>query len=732
MRQSRQWAVAGLAFVLALAAGADLAMGQRRIVRSGLPVGVPDDGSGTTAAPSGDEGIHIAAARETSFSWIQTDTKGGRWDIYNDGRVNSGTNSAYSGGLQLQVNNSPFQNSNTAKLNKDGTEIEIGPWRVQNLNVYRRVYINSKSGYCRWIDIFENNTDSNVRVSLRYYTSLGDSCQQFATTSGGAAPTEKDWGVTTYGSDGSSRPAVVHILGSPQSKTRLKFTGNLNDNSTYMDMPLDVPAHKAAAVCVFEAQRQGFTAGSDFMKAFKPQDEIRDLPAALRRIIVNIADPGIMLGNVEIRRNETADLVILRNGDEMPGTVTNEKYVVKTSFGELTLKASDVIGLAGLSTESTRMHVVLSGGQVLAGDVSGEIVLKLQGGTELKLPTSGVKQVGYKVCTEKPEGMTVTEPLMVFRAGERLAFSPDGVKLDFVTPFGAITLSPADLKVINLDMPGGALHQVVFRNGSVLPGLLGGKKFPLKLKLGPTIQVGPETVSQVIFPNPPAEGPKPAVIALRNGDSLFGQVTDKKWVVKNDFGNNVEVACEDMSSAEFSTEAFGQVKFTTRNGATIGGRLTGDYINFQIEPGPAVKLFIGHVSAFTGAPKQTTTTSAPTTGPAAPPAPVASGTPAERLNAYKEKLDQLQAQLAESQKQRAELMTVNDGRERLKVVEATIAGLQAQMKDLQAKMDETKKQMAEEAAKAKAEALRSAAPTVQPNPPAQPVTMKDMLGGWGV
>lgn len=642
-----------LAWVSALAVlgCAGLGYGQTRVFERLAALGGSPFGAGASASA---EGIHIQSDRQTNFSWTMPDSKGGRWDIYNDGRVSNGINNAYDSGMQLQVNSQPFQNSNVGRLSKDGNEVEIGPWRVGNVSISRRIFINAQGGYCRWIDIFENTSDAAAKLPVRYYSNMGDSSQQVVASSGAAAVTEKDWAAATWGPNGSSRPAVAHVFASPHAAVRPRITLSPNDDNIYLDVALDVPSHKAVALCVFEAQRPSLAVAGEFIKGFKPSDEIRGLPAALRRIILNIADPGLLVGGIEIRREEAGELVVLRNGDEMRGTVANDKFALKTAYGAMELPAGKVFGMISLSGESARMHLVLEGGQVLAGELADPIVLRLQGGTELKLPAGGVRQVGYRISPQKPEQLAVTDPLLVLRAGERLALEPAGGPMSFLTPFGTLALSPGDLAAINLDMPSGALHQALFRNGSALAGLLTEQKLSFKLKLGPTLQVAPENLSQMLFPAAAIENTKLACVNLRNGDALYGQLADKRWTVKNEFGNDVEVACDEIRAAEFSSEAFGQVKVTLENGSQIGGRLASDYVNFKIEPGPAVKLFIGHATSLSGAANPaataaTTTASAPTTTRAVP----AAAAPEVQLRRQKlqQEIAELENQLESLQRQ---------------------------------------------------------------------------------
>ena len=182
-------------------------------------------------ARGADKGIHIPKGRSVGWNWTLTDGAGFRWDINSHGTVNDGTNDAYDGGMQLQVNGSSFSWNSSGWLSKDGREVEIGPWSRGSIKVYRRIYVDSKVGYCRWIDIFENTTTSAQTLTLRYYSNMGTTTRRTYTTGGKNTLTDKDWGLVTGYTGSSSRPAVVHVFATrgAKNKPRMEYSSN-NDN----------------------------------------------------------------------------------------------------------------------------------------------------------------------------------------------------------------------------------------------------------------------------------------------------------------------------------------------------------------------------------------------------------------------------------------------------------------------------------------------------------------------
>ena len=279
------------------------------------------------------EGVHIKGKGATSLPWRLTDGAGYAWDIYTNGRIQDGTNDAYDGGMGLQVDGSEFVWSQTAKLHQNGREIELGPWDRGSLKVWRRIYVDPKLGYCRWIDLFENTSAGERTVNVRYQSNMGESTQMIATTTGQPNLTPKDWGVVTGGTSSSSRPAIAHVFATAVCKFKPTFTWNTGSDDLAYHVSLKIPAKRMVALCLIEAQRRPFAEAKKFLQAFKPETELKKIPPVLRRMIVNMGGSLLTLGQLELPRNEDHDLIVGKNENELLGTLQNRRYVVETFFG---------------------------------------------------------------------------------------------------------------------------------------------------------------------------------------------------------------------------------------------------------------------------------------------------------------------------------------------------------------------------------------------------------------
>jgi hypothetical protein len=579
-----------------------------------------------TAALAESEGIHIKEGRSVGWYWTETDGAGYRWDISSNGQVNDGSNDAYDGGMNLTVNGSSFYWSSSGRLNKAGDEVEIGPWTQQDaVRVWRRIHIDKKVGYCRWIDIFENASGADQSISLRYYSNMGGPTRMTHTTSGKADPTKRDWGIVTAYSDTSSRPAVVHIFASKGAKTKPRFQYTANSDGIYYHMNLTVPAGKSVALCLINAQRRPYAAAKKFLTSFNVGKELARVPAPLRRIIINMGGAVLQLGRLELPRHEKHDLAVLPNGDELLGTILSERYVIETFYGKLELPAERAVGLCVPDQDDPQVHLGLVDGQVIGGTLrSSPLKFRLTNGDEMSLEATKLKSLAYRLSPGRPDEITLSRPAVVLRDGQRLFFALEDANSVYHTEHGNVKLRAADLRALHFHTPDGGLHRAVFQNGSVLAGMLVGEGLTLRLDLGPRLEINRHKVFELIMPPSEQLSGHLAEISLRNEDQLFGRIVSKSLSIRTSSGT-VVLEPSEIARIEFQPGPFGRVQVKLQKGTTITGRIEGDTIRVQIDPGPQLDLFVGHIVEVT-MPKveaeaeasEEEGTEAPTTRPADP------------------------------------------------------------------------------------------------------------------
>ena len=546
-------------------------------------------------AAAADPGIHITGGSNVGFNWTLSDGAGFRWDIAGNGTVNDGTNDAYDGGMRLRVSNSEFSWGSSGRRSKDGREIEIGPWRRGSLSIWRRIYIDPKLGYCRWIDIFQNTSGGAQNVPLQYYSNMGSSIQTVQTTSGKAAVAKKDWGLVT-GSSSSSRPAVAHVFASKGSTVKPTVQYTTNSDDLYYHMSLKVPAGKTVALCFFEAQRRPASAATAFLKAFNPARELQKVPAPLRRIIVNMGTATFTFGAIELPRSESHDLTVLRDDTEQHGEIVMERYAIRTFYGPIDLPADRVVGLFVPAAADPHVHAVLTDGQVIAGELTnGPLKFRLTNGALRSLPPAKVRAITYRLSTERPAVPKASPPMVLLRGGQRLTFVEEDVDTTFHTESGDLKLQAKDLSTIFLDTPEGGLHRVIFRNGSVLSGMLVAETLKMRLELGPTLQIPRQLAEKFVFGVRGEPNSRQIELTLRNDNTLYGRIAEDTFPIKTRLGT-AKLSPGEIAQVEIVEGSLDRALVKLHNGTTVRGRLTNRVLRFEIMPGPTLPIFVGHIT----------------------------------------------------------------------------------------------------------------------------------------
>ena len=594
-------------------------------------------------APAGagekETGIHVEGNQRVGFSWYMTDGAGSRWDISSNGQVSDGTNDAYDGGMQLRMGGTYF-NGADGRLSKSRREVEIGPWANGQIRVWRRVYIDVAVGYARWIDIYENTGNDAADLKVQYYSNLGGTISTTTTTTGKQDLTDKDWGIITADATDSQRPAIVHIFTNRGSRMRpeVKFTRNQDDFNVHFS--LKIPAGKTVAICQFEAQRQGNDQAVKFLKDFNPRRELDKVPADLRRLIVNMGGATLVMGNIDLPRHDKFDLAIRRNEneDELLGTILNERFDVETSYGKIELPAAKVAGLSVPAADDPYVQVVLLDGQMVAGKLlNAPLRLRLANGNEMSLPPEKLLAATFALSPQKPAEIKITRPTVILRSGQQLAFRAGDLDLRYQSLYGEVRLDADQLARLEFDTPDGGLHRAVFRNGSVLSGLLVAESLKLTLDLGPVLETRRQVASQILLPAEDLDASGLCEMTLRNEDVLFGQIADESLAVDTQYGK-VAVIPSDIDELTVQPEAaLGQVSIKLRGGTTVTGKFIGQAIAFQVEPGPKLPVFMGSIVQIKcpppGKASYTSTTRPASTPPAPAPPGVAPGTTVPPMSA---------------------------------------------------------------------------------------------------
>jgi hypothetical protein len=562
--------------------------------------------AGASATPAdAKSGLHITG-KQVGLSYQFNDGGSFTWDVQYGGTIGCGTNNVYSQGLYLMIGGNYIRNGGAATINAAGDELEIAAHNQNGVKISRRIKVYKDQPLARWIDIYENTSSTdqvmNVQVQSNFNWGLntirGITAANGNGTEGAFGP--KDWAfVTDSQNSGNGTPALLHIVCDAKSKLRPTVQVQNGNNQVSVRWGFTVPANKTVAICYFESQNNGIDAHMESIKKFNMKKALADLSSAVKKLILNIgaSDDG---WDVDLDRIESSDMVRLKAGQALMGSVANDSFVVQTFFGTVTLPASQVVGMACPANEGESARFLLTDGQIVSGRCQQDkLSLKLATGNTLQIPLGHIKQWAYKLSSQRPDVDAMTKPYVELRTGDRLLFDPNALSLKFRTRHGLIDIAGKDLVEIKLDNPGNVIHRVTFVNGSTLGGFLEPEKITLPLALGAKPEISREMISAIRFAAETKSDPMLTAVVLSNQDELYCTLLDKSLSITMD-GGKVDITPESIASMTFSKDQREQVALTYYDGGNgFVGKLEPSELTLQIVPGTVLKVYANSIERLT-------------------------------------------------------------------------------------------------------------------------------------
>jgi hypothetical protein len=449
------------------------------------------------------------------------DSFGAQWNANTStGGLRSTTPSTgYREAATLRVNNMQFSASGPTTTADDSNYVVAG--NAAGVQITRRVKLDLQNGIARLLDTFQNDGNAPANLSVNLMTSM------WSSISAGITETGKTFSNTTQvmldqqdsgfmvTSSSSGMSAILFYLVDRQAKVRpaIQSSGN-SINITYT---LTVPPKKSVSLLYGIGQRQssGFpsadTAGGVF-KLFHSRDFFRDIPAELRKTVVNIStimssnlpskallQPMMELTNKwNIERGKT-DILVLDNDTTLSGTVSGGDLAVSTRFGPAKIPLDSVSALAGGGEAQRAARVFLRNGEILTGDIEAkDFVFRADNGLAIQLDAR--KLAALFMHTDPADGNSSPETIALVEAnwGTRLAVQAKSpLVFEVATAWGTLSVPLADIDRLYKIREPQPIHRLVLKDKSQLPVILRGGELALSTIRFGTVKMMPAEIVSV-------------------------------------------------------------------------------------------------------------------------------------------------------------------------------------------------------------------------------------------
>lgn len=470
-------------------------------------------------------GLLLAAALGAPSVRANQDPEGYQWDLQGDGSVSDGGNDTYDGGLSLLVNEQGFPGG--AQARGENGEIVFGPAALGNLQVTRTVLISGQGPGCaRYVEVVENTGDSPVDVTLSLYSNLG-------TGQGIQSPVPQTKQGVPYSivSQGSGRSVLAHVYSGRRQTVRAQ--ANVQDGTIVETLgPFKVAPGRRAAFFHVIAQRRTLEEAEAFVKKLDFDAFVRELPAALRRIVVNAGGGGglFALGEMPLYRGTVVDALQLRSGEQIFGDLKTATLTFSGEFGKNTVPAERILSLFAAAEGEYRL--ALDTGEVLTGRIAEPALrMKLRGGNELAVPLDNVGRYGRRIPQPIP-----APPGAKDKAHDKEEAGDAGAGPELIDP-------PAE-RILFKD------PVFVLRDGDRITGKLAAERLTFRTLYG-DVAVEPAKIRRVAFPG---EGVRMPVVELSDGSTFAALPADAHWKVTRSVGGLVALDIGRISAAIFAPD----------------------------------------------------------------------------------------------------------------------------------------------------------------------------------
>jgi len=559
------------------------------------------------------------------------DKEGFTWDVGNNGTIVDGTNDTFDGGFALLVGKRMFEDNEITQVKEN--EFLIGVANLEGLNVKRRVIVLPEESCVVYAEIFENPTAEAISVQVRLRTEVGGNIGQVLP----GPQKESGIAIGAYSQTGGGASVGERLSGD-----NMDFRANMDGRNgkfvvAEFKRPVVVPAGGKTVVLHLAVQRGTAEQALDAVSKLKLETFLKLLPEDERKRVVNVrASSGLLyLDTLELFRGEGTDVVRLRSGELIRGTVLSEALNLDSEFGPRKLAVKDFLSLFTSLDGSCR--VALATGEILSGRVKEPALrLKLASGGELEIPFTHIAKFGRKLSPIKeppaegaekpdpapaepsPERIVFTEPVFVLRGGDRVVGTLEQAQLSARTLYGDLTFPTAAFKLIKF--PLGELRAPIFelKDGTQVCGYLGAEPLTVKLKGGGSVKLEPGRIQAICFepndeiasfeaPEKPADAkpnettpPKAeCFLNMVNGDVLAASLDCPEGilVLESPFGVQRFPQAE-IAALQYKPEAFREVRVLLWDHSVLPGKLTGTALNVTLASGGKVAVPHGAIAGF--------------------------------------------------------------------------------------------------------------------------------------
>lgn len=516
----------------------------------------------------------IAMGEQIQLPYQAGDNNGNQWMVHYQGQLQQqGNQPIFSQAGMITVNGrQPQQNNQQANLDDKTREVILDFTSQNNAPKHtRRVKFDDQTGIARIVDVFENSTDREVLLNIQFLTNIN-----YGVNASDIIEDPKKKGQLAWAADTGAGRAALSVWGGKGAKNLPTIRYNQGNNTVNANISVKVPANGKAVLVHWHGSFDSVEAASNYVLQSREGKLVSDLPLDLRKALVNINPGGAgTIGDRELLRGDQTDIVELRGGDQVRGDLKVESYKLNTAYGSVVLPAAKIACLLNVGDFRARQLLVTQEGEIFGGELAEQTIpLLLSSGQTTQIPLSQISRLGYRTGGAELPEWKFDKPMLFLRSGERCAIATPDKPVEFVTRYGALTLQPEQIAIVNLKNAAG-IHEVYLSDGSKLSGILSAPQWPLRLTTASGEQAVPFPLAAItrvqIIALPDEIGAGKATLSLQGGDIIATRLEGQLKLVTT--FDTIDVNASEIRAIAKPDEGLPDVQITMFDQSTFRGTL---------------------------------------------------------------------------------------------------------------------------------------------------------------
>jgi hypothetical protein len=335
--------------------------------------------------------------------------------------------------------------------------------------------------------------------------------------------------------------------------------------------------------------------------SMKESKIMASIPSAIRKLIINFRGGENFIGDYEILRGDILDVVELRSGDQLKGTLKEKSFKLDTFYGPVELPVDKIIGLINAGQFRPRQLLVTKDGEIFGGKLDREkLVLELSSGQVTEIPISAISRMGYRKRSGEPEEWTFEKPVVLMRTGDRIGVQMPTRDIDVATRYGPLKLKPDSVASIDFQTEENSVHQISLKDGSKFAGLVNGDVFEMRLGAdGPeqVVKFPAASIRRLQLTNKTDDtDDDQSTLNLANEDQLVGNLTG---TLKLDTAfSTLTINAGEIKKLVHTAGAPSDVQVVLWDETTVSGQLQEQELAIALKSGVAMKVPVALVEEY--------------------------------------------------------------------------------------------------------------------------------------